>query len=342
MKRRTSIAVVFALLTGLSMVGSNAEGLSVEGLRCDFISNLGEGPIFSWTLAERSGGRIQTGYQIVVAEGSGTTDVQVSPAWDSGKQTGSASHQVVYTGPGLERGKRYGVGVRVWDQQDQVGPWSEAVSFTVPLDCTKDWQGQWLTYDYEDGAPLPIFRKAFACADPGDIVHARFYIAAPGYYEAHLNGAKIGTNVLDPGQTNYEDYTYYTAYDVDPGELSGDCVIGVMLGNGWYNQNQVWRAPDKPSPMVYGQPVFSCQLVVDYQDGSRKVIASDETWQWTFGPITYSNVYGGEHYDARRELQNWDQPGPVAGAWLPAAKPDVHPHATLRTVRRSHPSDGRD
>ncbi len=325
MRKHTYIEIVFTLLTSLFLAGCHAESLSVKELRGDFISNLGEGPIFSWTLTDQSKGVTQTGYQIVVSDHLDKMGRSKPFLWNSKKQTSISSHQVVYTGPDLEQGKRYFARVRAWDHQDQVGPWSEAVCFTVPLNYPENWKSQWLTYDYQEDAPLPIFRKAFALAEPAQIDYVRFYIAAPGYYEAFLNGEKIGENVLDPGQTNYEDYTYYTVYDVEPGNLRGDCVLGVMLGNGWYNQNQVWRAPGKPSPMVYGQPVFTCQLVVHYQDGSKKVIASDETWQWAPGPITYANVYGGEHYDARRELKNWNRPGEVAGQWFAARKPEVHP-----------------
>ncbi len=172
---------------------------------------------------------------------------------------------------------------------------------------------------------MPLFRKAFEIPDAAGIDYARFYIAAPGYYEASLNGVKIGENVLDPGQTNYEDYTYYTAYDIDPGELNRGNVLGVMLGNGWYNQNQVWKGQAEYPNMVYGQPVFICQLVIHKKDGSRQVFSSDDSWVWTAGPITYSNVYGGEHYDARLEIENWDSPGEVSGDWQAVRRPEVHP-----------------
>ena len=36
-------------------------------------------------------------------------------------------------------------------------------------------------------------------------------------------------------------------------------------------------------------------------------MATDESWQVARGPITFSNVYGGEDYDARLETKGWDR-----------------------------------
>ena len=44
--------------------------------------------------------------------------------------------------------------------------------------------------------PSPLFRKEFAINKK--IRSASLYICGLGYYEAYLNGAKIGNHVLDP------------------------------------------------------------------------------------------------------------------------------------------------
>jgi len=38
---------------------------------------------------------------------------------------------------------------------------------------------------------------------------------------------------------------------------------------------------------------------VKTSDGNEKVISSDGSWKWHDGPLTSSNIYGGEDYDAR-------------------------------------------
>jgi alpha-L-rhamnosidase len=297
----------------------------VEDLKVSFISNTGNEPVFSWKIRADPPGFSQLACQVTVSDDPDKMDLSAGYVWDSRKMATTNSLQFRYDGPALQNGKQYFVRVRVWDQGDKPSDWSESVRFVVPLEYPDDWQAAWLTHNYGQDAALPLFRGQFGISDPESIEYARFYIAAPGYYEASLNGKKIGQNVLDPGQTNYEDYAYYTAYDIDPGDLSGENVIGVMLGNGWYNQNQVWKGQAEYPPMVYGQPVFICQLVIHNKDGSVDIIGSDDGWKWTSGPITYSNVYGGEHYDARLERGGWDCPGELSGDWQPVMRAEIHP-----------------
>jgi alpha-L-rhamnosidase len=296
----------------------------VSDLKVSFISNISQAPVFSWkTLAED--GFVQQACQVTVSDDPDRIDLDSGNIWDSRTVETANSIPFIYGGRELENGKEYFARVRVWDQHDRASEWSEPVRFVVPLGYPGDWQAEWLTYEYKPETALPLFHKAFSVRDAADIIYARFYIAAPGYYEASLNGERIGENVLDPGQTNYEDYTYYTAYDIDPEKLGEENAIGVMLGHGWYNQNQVWKGAAEYAPMVYGQPVFICQLLIHKKDGSVETITSDLSWKWTPGPITYSNVYGGEHYDARLEIDGWDRPGGLTGDWQPVVYPEIHP-----------------
>ena len=61
------------------------------------------------------------------------------------------------------------------------------------------------------------------------------------------------------------------------------------------------------------------QLNLEFEDGTRQSIVSDETWKLTTdGPIRANNEYDGEEYDARLELSGWDRPGFDDSAWEPA------------------------
>lgn len=297
----------------------------VEEVKVTFISNISSNPIFHWKIASEEKDYAQKAFQVIVSDKRDLIDRREGNLWDTGKREGNSSAQIEYGGSGLVGGQAYYLKLRVWDHKGSPTPWSKTVSFVVPLDYPADWKADWLTYAYTEAAPLPLFRKEFDLNALEDIEFARFYIAAPGYYEASLNGLKIGECVLDPGQTNYEDYTYYSVYDIDPSELSTENALGVMLGNGWYNQYQVWKGAAEYAPMVYGQPVFICQLVIHRKDGKIEVVGSGESWRWSPGPVTYSNVYGGEYYDARLEIKGWNQPGEPEGEWLAPENPEVHP-----------------
>ena len=44
---------------------------------------------------------------------------------------------------------------------------------------------------------------------------------------------------------------------------------------------------------------------ITYADGSEEVIATDSSWRSAKGPITMSELYHGETYDARLELEGF-------------------------------------
>ena len=59
------------------------------------------------------------------------------------------------------------------------------------------------------------------------------------------------------------------------------------------------------------------QLAIDYDDGSRSLVCSDESWRMTDqGPIRGNNEYDGEDYDARPDFAGWDQPGFRDAGWV--------------------------
>jgi len=293
---------------------------TIQNLEVNFINNLGQDPVFSWKTESGGTAWSQSAWQIIVSDNASDINKNLGNIWDSDKQDGNHVPGVQYAGEKLASGKQYFARHRTWDESGDPSSWSETERFVVPLEYPGDWKAEWVTHDYADDAPLPLFRKSFGIADPGEIEYARFYIAAPGFYEATLNGERIGENVLDPGQTNFEDYTYYVAYDIHAGALEKENIIGIMLGNGWYNQNEVWN-----ETMIYGQPVFISQLVIQYKNGNTETIASDESWQWAPGPILRSNIYGGETYDARLEKPDWLEASDPGSGWKASIPAENHP-----------------
>lgn len=291
------------------------DDFKVELHGVEFVSNINHQPIFSWNTISRRGNFKQDAYQIIVSKQNDTGKI----LWDSGKVHSSKQLQVKAEGE-FDSGELYFVKVRVWDENGSSSEWSQPQSFFVPLEYPEDWQAEWITYDYHADSALPVFRKSFSPDKLDDIKFARLHISAPGYYEAYLNGDKIGENVLDPGQTNYEDYAYYTSYDIAPDDLRKRNVLGVMLGNGWYNQNMVWH-----EGMIYGQPVLICQMVLHLKNGKQKYIVSDESWKWKSGPFISSNIYAGDYYDANKEVEDWFDYDNHDAGWEAAIFADNHP-----------------
>jgi hypothetical protein len=82
---------------------------------------------------------------------------------------------------------------------------------------------------------LPRQSVGAAFAAPERIARARLYITGLGYYEASINGRRVGDQVLDLGWTNYEKGVFYSVYDVTGLVRAGLNCIGITLGNGWWN-----------------------------------------------------------------------------------------------------------
>lgn len=163
--------------------------------------------------------------------------------------------------------------------------------------------------------PSPLFRKVFTSQKK--IKSAKLLITAAGYYQATINGQRIGPNYLDPAWTNFEKRVYYSEYDLTENLQAGNNCLGVSLGNGFYNPLplKMWGRRNLRVALPLGQPTFIAKLKIDYQDGSKQEITTDETWKYNYGPILKNNVYLGEIYDANQEIKGWDMPSFKADTW---------------------------
>ena len=115
---------------------------------------------------------------------------------------------------------------------------------------------------------------------------ARLYITGLGYYEASLNGRRVGDQVLDPGWTNYRKRVYYSTYDVTGLLLKGGNMFGIGVGNGWFNPLplRVWGNLNLREALPVGRPRVVAQLAIELDDGVRITIATDASWQVRGGP----------------------------------------------------------
>lgn len=167
--------------------------------------------------------------------------------------------------------------------------------------------------------PSPLFRKEFQTDNT--IEHAKLHITAAGYYNASINGVRIGKNVLDPAWTDFSKRIYYAEYDVTSLIKDGNNCLGVSLGNGFYNPLPLrkWgRRNLREDLSIVGKPVFIAKLLINYKDGTSEEIVSDNTWKYAFGPIIKNSVYLGVSYDARKEIKGWDSPRHDDKLWKPA------------------------
>jgi alpha-L-rhamnosidase len=231
--------------------------------------------------------------------------------WDSGKVDSDQSTNIVFAGKSLTSGAAYAWKVRVWDKNGAASQHSSAATFEMGLLQPDDWQGVWISWS---GETSPLFRKTFTLAQP--VAKARLYISGLGYYEARLNGEKIGDRVLDPGWTDYEKTVLYSTFDVTKYLQLGENALGVLLGTGRFAPPMNVVENNPMSLKSYGtQPCVLAQLNITLADGATLHISTDTNWKAADGPILLSDIYAGERYDARLEKPGWDAPGYNDAEW---------------------------
>lgn len=152
-------------------------------------------------------------------------------------------------------------------------------------------------------SPAALLRRSFVVTK--QVQAARLYVTALGSYCAFLNGRRIGDDLLTPGFTDYSKRVQYQTYDVTRLVASGQNALGAVLGEGWFASGMTWSGQAyffQPPPVR-----LMAQLEIQYTDGSRDTIATDDSWKMTPSPILHSEIYSGETYDARDEITGWEQ-----------------------------------
>ena len=241
-------------------------------------------PRFSWKLSSDLQNTNQAAYRIVLT-GAGST-------WDTGYVKSGQSILIPYSGPSLQPRTEY-----CWEVTVRTGRGEEASAssrFETGLLSGKAFEAgaKWITHGLPaEEKACPILTRTFTVEGP--LLKARLYATACGVYEAECNGEKISDACFAPGWTSYHKRLQYQTYEVD-GLREGENTLRIMLGEGWYKSPLGFF----PTPDHYGDTTaLLALLILTYQDGTEKVIGTDESWKVTTGSIRFSEIYDGEKQD---------------------------------------------
>lgn len=193
--------------------------------------------------------------------------------------------------------------VRLWDENDVCGEWSQESFFEMGLLDKSQFVAQWINpeeaIDPEQLQPVSYLKKSFTMGKPAD---ARAYITAHGIYEAKINGVRVGNFVLAPGTATYDKRLPYQTYDVTELLVEGENEVLVALADGWYRSY---------SGVDGDRNLFGTQIALFFQleNEGKPVCVSDQTWQATQnGPLREADLQKGEVYDAgKEELTGWHE-----------------------------------
>lgn len=336
---------------------SNHSALALEAV--NLTTELMESPValaektprFGWQIMSDKNNVMQSAYAIEVFE---TTNGKDRIYWKSGKVRSSESQLIPYSGTNpLIAGKKYNWRVKTWDNKNKSSKWSKITSFRMAPDddfLNANWIGSISRKDanlpsgrgfHSTEMRNPEKRALWAQVNPlsnksiylrqsfetnKKIAEALVHVSGLGLYELSINGNKIGKSEFAPLLSDYDKTVYFNTFDVTENLVSGENALGVLLGNGFYN---VQGGRYRKLLISFGPPTLFLKLSIKYTDGSAKEIVSDKNWKFSYSPITFNCMYGGEDYDATREQKGWDKPGFDDSKWLPVVVQEA-PKGILR------------
>jgi alpha-L-rhamnosidase len=334
----------------------------VTDLRCEYLKDpLGidvAKPRLSWVMADPQSeisnlksqitrSVVQTAYQVLVASTPELLVKDQGDLWDSGKVESDQSVLVEYQGKPLESGMRCFWKVRVWTAKSEVrdqrsadrkkeecSGWSNTAMWTMGLLKPEDWQAKWITLPDPKQLAHPWLRRTFELTE--DFERAVIYINTASYYELRINGKKVGPYVLEPGITQVSKRFLVNVYDVTSFLVKGTNTMAIWMGPGWHQPR---------NGNTYNAPILRAQLSVVTPSGPM-AIGTDASWRVKDSCISQLggwgwNNFGGERFDAREFVEDWDQVGLDDSTWAQAREipaPNVeHSWQGCESARLSDP-----
>ena len=280
-----------------------------------------EAPRFSWKLKSDKQGLIQKLYRIKVYDKAMVDEDNKSQffknllLWDSGVVLSKESQRICYAGTPLQTAIEvvWRVEVTVVDELGhEETALSEPATFTMGIMDEADWKCKWIepegVIDIHIPQPAPMLRRTFMVKE--DLKRAYICQTAHGLYEYWING-KLGTeDKFKPGFTSYYYRIQYQMQDITKLLSDGENVWAVQLGDGW------WRGTCGGNRNSFGTKCqFYGQIVLEYADGSKEVIGTDEQFKWTIGGLLVSDMFMGDIYDATKEPEGWNRVGFDDSTW---------------------------
>ena len=148
--------------------------------------------------------------------------------------------------------------------------------------------------------PLPFFRKEIRIEH--EVCCAELLVQAPGFAKFYINGTLVTDDIFISATSDYDKILWYHTYDVTALLSRGINVLGVIAGNGFFNESfpTAW---DFDTATWRDAPQFLLCLRVN----GKIVAVSDQTWKCSLerSHITFSHLRSGEYVDMRKYDPSW-------------------------------------
>jgi alpha-L-rhamnosidase len=137
-------------------IPTSNSGITLAALRCEYLvapdSIASPTPRLSWQLESMRRGAAQTAWQVLVATSAENLTKGKGDLWDSGRQEGNSTNQIVYAGRPLASRTECFWQVRIWDENGIPSAWSASTRWSMGLLRPEDWSAEWISY--RDNEPV--------------------------------------------------------------------------------------------------------------------------------------------------------------------------------------------
>lgn len=282
-------------------------------------------PRFSWNFKTTDSiayGQKQTAYRILVSTSADGLEKNIGNAWDSKWVHSPLMQLIEYKGIALVSDRTYYWKVQVKDEKGKITTGNTAF-WSTGLFHQYDWTAKWIGSSQLFNPKLrdcniddPWLRKTFELATLPS--KAMLFVASVGYHEVYINGEKISDGILNGAVTDHTKRARYIAYNIAGKLKTGKNTIALWLGSSW-SVFAPYATKDKPrTPLVIAQADL-----YDTKMSIIKRIETDASWKIHASPNRLLGTwemqnYGGEIWDANKDIPDWNLPGYNDTKWMHA------------------------
>ena len=157
---------------------------------------------------------------------------------------------------------------------------------------------KWIVSPVKQGESAVKFIKKF---DAKNVVKAFVKISGLGIYQAHINGQKIGRQVLSPGWTSYKHRVQYQTADITE-FIKENNTVEIGVGPGW----AVGRIGYRNDKALYCDRVCAvAEIELYFADGSVETVITDESWDVYSSEVIFADIYDGETIDKTAPIDHY-------------------------------------
>lgn len=133
-----------------------------------------------------------------------------------------------------------------------------------------------------------------------EIKSAKITVTAIGFYYCLVNDKAVTDTLFNPGWTAYEKRVQTQCYDVT-NLVNQKTKFEFQLAAGWGGSRHLgWMSHGQ---LVYTDPCLYFEIEIEYVDGQKEVIKSDESWDVFTNEYEFAEIYDGETVNALYERE---------------------------------------